>query len=229
MRPTSGRLAAPNDDTRRSPGCSKPPRRDASRTPPWVRGRSGRDCRVTPERPLKASALNPSYFGSSDHPGPTGSCVTVLAAIGCTGGRTAASRGSTTRPRVTDHGRVAGVGRSGASALMSWLVVSAFTSEGRRRAPYWLRGGGGASRRRTAGTGADRQHGCQRASAAPAGEVDDPASGEVPGANRPSVPLQAQTIEAQMGYTPPPLWASDLRAHGAVPQIYFQFSLVPSV
>jgi|1186.fasta_scaffold43626_2 hypothetical protein len=32
----------------------------------------------------------PSYFGSNDHPGPTGSCVTVFATIGCSSGRSGA-------------------------------------------------------------------------------------------------------------------------------------------
>jgi hypothetical protein len=48
----------------------------------------GRRC--TPCRSRKASALNPSYFGSNDHPGLTGSCATVLAAIGCRGERSGA-------------------------------------------------------------------------------------------------------------------------------------------
>jgi hypothetical protein len=77
---------------------------------PAVRSRSWRDCRCTPLRSRKASALNPSNVGSYDQPAPVGSCPTVFAAIGGSGGRS----GAVTAGLYAGHGGLTGSGRSAA-------------------------------------------------------------------------------------------------------------------
>ena len=56
-----------------------------------VSGRCWRDCSMTSSWRQKASARNPSSFGSNTHAGPAGSRVTRVAAIGATGGSTGGS------------------------------------------------------------------------------------------------------------------------------------------
>jgi hypothetical protein len=53
-----------------------------------VSGRCWRDCSTTAPGAQKASARNPSNFGSNTHPGPTGNARTVAAAIGAIGATT---------------------------------------------------------------------------------------------------------------------------------------------